>query len=191
MSTAKNARPLDPDAHPWERQPDEADESYRMFVAYRDMPVRNMQTFNTDEFAGRGWNDRKARQLSSQWSWGFRCFKFDNYMAALDVEEMARHRRIMNRRHIAVAQDAQAKIAEWLKGLKVADLTPFEAARWYELAVRVERDATGADVPTADLPDPTQGETAPKPASIGELMGVDPTVEADMARVLYDLTRRP
>jgi hypothetical protein len=187
MSTAKDAKPFDPDLQPWERQPEEPSEAYRMFLTYRDMPTRNMALFDAEQYLAQEWSARKARKLSSAWSWGWRCAHFDRYMAALDVENLVRYRRLMNERHRRVAAAGFAKLAHWLRDLDVRTLTASEKIRLFELLVRTEQMAAGSytldQTPTQPEPEP------PKPKTLADMLpGIDPTLEADLAKILYQVS---
>ena len=184
MSTAKDARSFDPDLQPWERQPNETDDAYTMYVAYRDMPTRNMALFDQDPgYVSRGFTSKQARHNSSRWSWSWRNAQFDRHMANLDVENLIRYRRLMNDRHRRVAAAGFAKMTQWVRNLDVNRLTASEAIRLFEVFVRVEQMAAG----TYEVDQtPTQQDQEPTgPVTIGDLIpGIDPTVEEDLARVL-------
>lgn len=185
-SQSKDAHPLDPDAHPWERQPDEPDEQYAMFVEWRDMEDRRFAVFDTDPYLERGWTKRRAEQVSSKWSWGYRSFCWDRYLGQVDTEELVRYRRFMNQRHRNVARHALNKFATWLVGLDPATLKPMEAARLAELAVAMERAAAQVEplvVEDGDL----DGEIEDTPRTLRDMAGIDPTVEADLARALHEI----
>jgi hypothetical protein len=47
------AKSFDPDLQPWERQPEEPDEAYQMFLTYWDMTTRNMALFDAEQYAAR------------------------------------------------------------------------------------------------------------------------------------------
>jgi hypothetical protein len=188
MSSAKDARSFDPDLNPWERQPNETDEAYAMYVAYRDMPTRNMALFDQDpSYVQRGFSARQARHNSSRWSWSWRNAKFDRYMANADLENLVRYRRLMNERHRRVAAAGFAKLAQWVKNLDVNRLTPSEAIRLFEVFVRIEAMAAGSyAVPDQTATQPE--EEPPRQRTLADLIpGIDPTVEADLAKVLDQL----
>jgi hypothetical protein len=183
MSTAKDAKSFDPDLQPWERQPEEPDEAYQMFLTYRDMMTRNMTLFDSEQYMAREWSARKARHWSSRWSWGWRCAKWDRYMASVDVENLVRYRRLMNERHRKVAAAGFAKLTQWIKDLDVKRLTASEAIRLFEVFVRVESMAAGTY--TVDQTPTEQEQEAPNRTTLRDLIpGIDPTLAEDLARVL-------
>ncbi len=74
-----HAKPLDPDVHPWERQPNEGSSAWEAFKAYRDSEHRKVTEHGPN-----------ALTWSSHWSWGHRAFEFDRYMDRVEVDAMAR-----------------------------------------------------------------------------------------------------
>jgi hypothetical protein len=183
MSNARDAYPFDPELHPWERQPGETDDAYAMYVTYRDMTTRNMALFDRDpSFAARGWTAYAARNLWSRWSWGWRNAQFDRYMANRDVENLVRYRRLMKYRHRKVAAAGFAKMSQWVKDLDAKTLSNSEAIRLFEVFVRIEVEAAG-DYQVDQTA--SEQENAPQPTTLKDLIpGIDPTVEADLAKVL-------
>lgn len=169
-NATKLARPLDPDRMPWERQPDEPDDCYKAFVAYRDQQKRRV----TD-------HGSSALKWSSIWQWGYRTYEWDRYMARVDVEDQVRYRREMNERHRTIARAATLKIAKFInETLDVEKLRPAEAARWLEVAARLERDASGATV--AELAQVNDEPESLEP-TLAEVFGGD-VDEAKMAQLL-------
>jgi hypothetical protein len=183
-SAAKNARPLSPDLHPWEQQPGETPDAYAGFVGYRDSEDRRV-----------GEHGANSRNWSSMWSWGYRAYQWDLHMARVDQEEMVRYRRRMNERQRTAARYAQQQIVQWLQNLNPAKLKPAEAARWWEIAVRVEREAAGAHLDpskVAEIPDEVP-DSPEDLVTLGSLLDGEPVgdqVEADMAEQLHELLQR-
>jgi hypothetical protein len=185
MSQAKDAKSFDPDLQPWERQPDEPDEAYQMFLAFRDMPNRNMATFDQPQYLAREWSARKARHWSSRWSWGWRNANFDRYMANVDVENMVRYRRMMHERHRKVAAAGFAKIAQWVKNLDVTKLTATEAIRLFEVFVRIESMAAGTHTVDDETPTQQEQEVYKPTVTIRDLIpDIDPRMETELAYLL-------
>lgn len=176
---------LDPDSHPWERQPTEGDIAYRMFVYYRDAEKRVLSMFGSDDAKTKGFSEPSARKCSKEWSWSHRCWAYDRYLGAQETEELVRYRRGMNDRHRRAARLAQGKVASWLIGLDPTTLRPAEAAKLLQIAVDVERKASGADTAN-DTIRPDTGDTGTAaPTTVADLLGIDPTLEADMAEALH------
>lgn len=174
-------RPLDPDIPSWEQQEWETQDQYRAFSIYRDAEDRAATKVakQADVPPGtlRDWREKN--------SWSLRAYEFDLYLNRLDVEELVRYRREMNKRQRQAARVAQAKIVQWLANMDPATLKPAEAARWFEVAVRIEREAAGARVAEeqgVDRPDAVENEA---PVSLAALFEVDPTKEAEIAEALH------
>lgn len=131
-STAKKQGKISADRPVWERQAEEPADAYAAFTAFRDSDDRLVKDHGD-----------KAYDWSSYWSWGYRAYEWDIYLARKDEEDAVRYRRQMNQRQRAASRLAQNKIAQFLMNLDPEKLTPQEAARWYEVAVKVERTASG------------------------------------------------
>jgi len=133
---AKAPRPLDPDRNPWDRQPTETKKAYEAFCAYRDSEERAVNRI-TAEFGG------TVPEWSKRHLWAHRAFEWDRYLTRKDLEDTVRYRRLMNARQRRAAGLAQQKVVQWLMQAAPEKFTPQEAARWFEVAVKVERMATG------------------------------------------------
>lgn len=133
-SVGKKAHPLDPDRPVWERQPRESAKAYGTFLTWRDSQERNVTAFG-----------RTSKQWSAEWSWGYRAFEWDLYLARREHEDLVRYRLEMNDRQRKTAYAAQQKIIRWLAAVDPLKLNARDAARWWDLAVKVERMAAGAN----------------------------------------------
>ena len=131
-SVGKGARNLDPDLNPWDRHPGESKAAYDAFLAFRDDDARRV-------------GSKSNLNWSGQWSWGFRAFEWDRFLARQDQDELVRYRRRMNDRQRKIASAAQQKVIQWLAAQDVRKWTAGEAARWLEVAVKIERLAGGAE----------------------------------------------
>lgn len=131
-STSAKAHPLGQDRPVWEQQQGESKPAYEAFLAFRDSDERVVSR-----------QGKQAWVWSSSWSWGYRAYEYDLYLARLDEEQTVRYRRKMNERQRATSRLAQNKIAQFLVELDPSKLTAQEAARWYEVAVKIERMAGG------------------------------------------------
>lgn len=149
---------LDRDRPLWEQQADESQTAYAKFLTYRDMPRRSL----ADPELG-----SNAKELSRRWRWAERVLEWDRWLARQDAEALVRERIQMNQRHRAIGRTAQQKFVSWLQGMDPSKLKPSEAVRLAELAIRVEREATGANLPADQMPpeqprevdDPFEGMT--------------------------------
>lgn len=176
-ATTHSARELDADMPVWERQQGESAKAYAAFVAYRDSPDRRVRDHGGSAF-----------RWSSEWSWGYRAFEWDKHLALADSQDLLRLRREMNRRHRAAAQLAQNRVVQWLQQADPARMTASDAARWFEVAVRVERLANGGDLPL-DLEPP---EAPEQPTSLASFLDLPTDIEAELARLIHlGTTREP
>ena len=178
----KMANPLDPDIPPWERQPDESENAYAAFLIYRDLEQRSLPAVAKDERVSL--SESSVRQWSARWSWGYRAYEWDRFLSRQDEQEMVRYRLSMNKRQRDVARVAQSRIMTWLANLDPAELKATEAARWYEVAVRVEREAAGALLehePTA----PPPPEATDDELTFEQLMGDLDLSDEDLAMALH------
>jgi hypothetical protein len=137
---------LSGDLLPWERQPDETDAAYQAFKDFLDSDKRRV-----------GEHGPSAGNWSMRYHWSQRAHEYDIYMARVDLEEQTRYRRRMNARHRQIGSVAQSKVVMWLNGLTeeaISRMSPADATRLLDVAVRIERAATPAAVGDVDLPDP-------------------------------------
>ena len=137
---------LSADLLPWERQPEEGELAYQAFRAWLDSDKRRV----TD-------HGPTAKNWSMRHQWSYRAHEYDVYMARVDLEDQVRYRRRMNARHRQIGSVAQSKVVMWLNQLtddKIAAMSPADATRLLDVAVRIERAATPAAVGDVDLSDP-------------------------------------
>lgn len=133
---------------------------YAGFLRYRDMEKRSTRDVGP-----------RAGHWSSDWMWAVRVLEWDRYVQRQDAEALVRYRVSMNERQRAAGRLAQQKIVTWLVNLDPSRLSPHEAARWFEVAARVEREAAGASLPLEvapppAVPDPFEGLT------LGDILGM-------------------
>ena len=106
---------------------------------------------------------------------------------------MVRERMQMNQRHRAVAANAISKVAQWLVNMDPQTLKPADAAKWFEVAVRVQREASGllvAEEPIPGIPDPDDDPTMPAGTTLAEALGIDGLTERSTDRELLILAAR-
>jgi hypothetical protein len=173
----KNARDLDVDLNPWEKQPDETEEAWAAFQAWKESADRRV--------ADHGPN---AYTWSSQWSWGYRAYRYDLYMARVDEEAMVRYRLRMNDRQRRTAGLVQQKVVEWLMAADFTRMGTAEVAKWWDLAVRVERDAAGVNAlngPGGVEPDWSDVEPVHTSQTLAERLGLGPVEAAELAEKVH------
>lgn len=182
----RTERDLDPDLLPWEQQPGETVQAHNAFLKYRDMEKRSVREVGS-----------AALRWSAEWHWQYRCREWDRYVQRAEAEAMVRYRVSMNERQRRMAVVAQHKLIEWLTNLDTSKMRPNEAARWFEVAVRIEREAAGGSLPVDA--EPMQDEVddalagmsfsdlfAGKEALLDEAAAMDP---AEGAEILYRAAR--
>lgn len=176
MPTAEK-KVLDPDRPLWERQDTESSGAYEAFLMYRNMERRALTTMGSG-----------AAEMSVRWSWGKRCLEWDRHLAREEAIALVRDRVTMNERHRRMSRVALQKLSQWIVNVDPTKLKPAEAARWFEIAVRVEREATGANLTDAHII-PTFDEKVRNPLddmSMAELLGVEEGSEHDALREMYE-----
>lgn len=186
-SRAANAKQFDPDLLPWEKQPDETDAAYDAFRKFRDMMDRSLDKVATGAEGAPSFGT--VGNWSSQWSWGWRAYQWDLHSARQEDEQMLRYQIEMNKRHRETAQLAVTKVAQWLIGMQPETLKPADAARWFEVAVRVQREAAGLGLMAAERmqgedgqPEGSEGHDGQSLADVFGLEGMDAD---EAAAVLY------
>lgn len=177
-------RHLNPDIPIWERQDQETEAAYASFLKYRDMERRSLKA-----------TGGTALRWSRMWSWQQRVLEWDRHIARQDAEAMVKYQVEMNERHRASARVAQSKVIQWLQSLDPKKMSPSEAARWFELAVRVERESANAALAAGDQHDATRDavDDALAGLSFSDLLGkgrealpdLSDMDEAEAAEVLY------
>jgi len=191
-SIAENAEPLNEQDLLWLQQPAEPKEYYEAFCAWRDQEgASSHKMFDSPPWSDNGWNSKRSGRISSVWSWSYRAWHYWRYLGSVETEELVKYRRKMARRHRDVASVAISKAVEWLANTDPAGWRPLEAARWFELAVQVQREASGAtqlEMGMPGSPDQPAEDPATKPGTLADLAGIDPTVRADLAEALHRIT---
>jgi hypothetical protein len=126
----KNARDLDVDLNPWEKQPDETEEAWAAFQAWKESADRQRRT----------------------------------------------------------AGLVQQKVVEWLMAADFTRMGTAEVAKWWDLAVRVERDAAGVNAlngPGGVEPDWSDVEPVHTSQTLAERLGLGPVEAAELAEKVH------
>lgn len=124
----------------WERQRGESQKAFEAFAIYRDMgPTRSLlkvtQKLTKSETLIKRW--------SSKWNWVDRIQLYDAEMDRQQLLQQEEERKQMAERHAKQALLFQNKIIERLRTIDPNRLTPADLIRWFEVAVKVERQARG------------------------------------------------
>lgn len=144
--------PVDGPERPlWEPLPSESGRAFMAFAAYRDLgPLRTARRAAGQFYGAEGDPTEAQLKQFKRWSadhaWVDRADAWDLHLDEIARAEQVEEVKAMNRRHAVVAQNMQARVQETIR-LMVEDpqakLTPSEAARWFDVAVKVERLARG------------------------------------------------
>lgn len=128
-------------ARMWERQEGESEEAFQAFVLYRDSGA-----------------DRSIREVakalsksatliarwSTDWNWGDRALGYDNWLDREVQEQNRKDVLAMRKRHAQIAMLMQQKVVDSIRAMSERDtLKPDQAAKWLDIAVKVERLARG------------------------------------------------
>lgn len=132
---------------PWERMPSETKPAWDAFVAYRDMPQRS--TAAVARTLG------KAKQLMDRWCsqnrWVARVAAWESEADARMCEGKLAAIADMQKRHVAFARALLKKVRARLANIRTDEMTPRDVSQWLELAIKVERQALGADISRVEL----------------------------------------
>jgi hypothetical protein len=125
---------------PWQRLEEETDPAWEAFRCYRDLGLERSIAKVAGELD-------KSVPLMERWSskhrWVMRSTTFDIEQDRLWVASLNTERRKMAERQVKTAALAQNKVAQWLIDLNPDALTAGEAARWLEVASKMEQAVLG------------------------------------------------
>lgn len=125
---------------PWERQEKESDPAWEAFTVYRDMGAER-------SLAKTGQHLGKSTVLMEGWSvkhgWVRRAAAWDMEQDRLWRESLVAERRKMAERQARIGAMAEGKIAQFIVELDPRTLTASEAARWLEVASRLQHQVLG------------------------------------------------
>lgn len=128
------------EVRPWDLQPGETDLGFHYFQRYRDAgPDRSLRA--VAEFADR--SEATIRILSARHAWVDRVLAFDSWLDRKAQDELLRDRTEMRRRHVRLAMEGQAKIADRLATLDPQELSARDLVYWLDACVKIERQARG------------------------------------------------
>lgn len=147
------ARLLDLTPEPWERQKGESRQAFQAFAIYRDMGAARSTAKVAHQL---GKSKALMDRWSAKWSWVARMAAWDAELDRKARESQEKARVEMAERHIKEAMLFQQKIVERLKTLEPDDLSPSDIAKWFDIAVKVERLARGE--PTENVKQEVQGQ---------------------------------
>ncbi len=141
--------------HAWDKRPDESPEAWEAFQAYRDsgdsiatvaQRLSKSKPLLTRWSAKYDWQERRSAWLVAQ---DQATTQTRTRALARTEEERLEAVQKMNDQHAKVARAFIGKIAERLQNLDPLSLKPRDVCYWFDVAVKVERQARGA--PAAEL----------------------------------------
>ncbi len=127
----------------WTRQAGESSKAYAAFCTYRDLgPERSLDkalaAANKKPTNRRHW----ARWMD-RFSWYARAQAYDDYIE--QERRRAQEKEIMEMadRHARIATNFQTAVIQRLTKLEPEELSPSDMAKWFDIAVKVERLSRG------------------------------------------------
>lgn len=180
--------PPAPAPHPWEQQPGESDLMYGRFRVFRDTPAEQRQVKAVAQKLIA--DDRRPRKptlaslltVASRFRWVERARAWD---AVQDAEAQAAALGVRDRivqEHLAFAKVIRDRVREELDAKPLGEASHTELARWWDLAVKVERQSLGMDLP--QRVEHTGGDGGPIHVSLD---GLDPdTARRELADLLAE-----
>lgn len=124
----------------WERQHKESEEAFQGFVIYRDMGVDRALVAVSKELKKR---ISLVERWSIDWSWVSRCTQWDNHVDRENQKQQIKEILEMRKRHVNIAMAMQGKVVSCIKAMQDSNLTPDQASKWMDIAVKIERLSRG------------------------------------------------
>lgn len=175
------ANELAPDRDPWAQQPTETDLSYARFKAFRDANPESRKLIDvaqklvareTQAGTRRPPSVASIMTLAGRWRWTERARAFD---ARTDTEVQAEHveaKKDYVREQLRLSTKILQRVELELDMLLVGEATHTEIARYFDIAVKVQRQCLGLDQQKVELSGPG-GKGVPV-----SLEGLDPAARA-------------
>lgn len=139
---------LDPDLDPWDRQPGETTTRYAQFRTYVD-DGRKRTLRKVAETLTR--NQGYVRQVSTAYQWVIRAEAYDRWRDQQDELIWVDARRRAAQDDATILDAAVRKIAERIRSLNPADLTPSDLVRLLDVTMRHRRGLFGDPVATVAI----------------------------------------
>lgn len=126
----------------WERQHDEPPKAFAAFIAYLELgSERSLRALEAVGVVTVSF--RQMTRWCSDHAWVARSAAWDDHQAQLVRDRLDKRRLDMADRQSTIARKMQDKVQAAMGSLRAEDLTPQDAARWLDVAVKVERLALG------------------------------------------------
>jgi hypothetical protein len=166
---------LDPDLHPWDRQPTETPLRYAQFRNYLDRG-RGRTLRQVSESLAR--NARYVRAISAAYRWVERAEAWDRHRDRLDELAWLDARREAAEQDATVLRSALGKVAKRLTTLDPDDMDPGDTARMLDVVMRWRRALFGEPTSVVSITGPAGGAPDGFAAQVAALAGMPPSARA-------------
>lgn len=141
------------DREPWDRQKGETKKAFEAFTVYRDLGTTRSLAKVANKL------DKSKTIIgrwSSKWNWVERTNAWDDELDRLNKLEQIEEVKKMAERHAKTSMMFQQKVIERLAEVNPGELSPNDLARWFEVAVKIERLSRGE--PTENVNQEIEGQ---------------------------------
>ncbi|MFR4400797.1 MAG: hypothetical protein ACLT3C_00120 [Peptococcus niger] len=132
--------------YPWDRQDGERDGAKAAFDLYKNMGAGNRSYVKVAKALGHK-NSNQISIWGRKFNWVKRAEAWDDHLqTAADKKTESEHAKAVadaNKRHLALAKAFQQKVAQRIAALNPEELMANDLSRWFDLAVRIEREILG------------------------------------------------
>lgn len=132
----------------WERQRGESQKAFEAFTVYRDLESERSLVKVGQKL---GKSSTLIERWSVQWSWVERARLYDEEKERQYLLQQEEERKKMAERHAKQSMMFQNKVLERLRTIDPNRLTPADLIKWFEVAVKVERQARGESTEKHEL----------------------------------------
>lgn len=148
-------REFAPDRKPWEQQPGESDLMHRRFTHALDDLVKGMKLVDVAEKLVTSERERGSRRppsvgtiitLAGRWNWRERARLYAEDKDAQAATQYVDARAQVIAEHLEFAKVIRDRVKQELAALPLGEASHTELARWWDVAVKTERQALGLDI---------------------------------------------
>lgn len=133
---------------PYERLESESKQVFEAFVIFRNLGT-SRQLKDVSQQLGK--NLSLIKRWSTKYNWMERARSYDDHMDKKALIENERLRKQMIKDHAEVSQKLLQKVKEAAAFIKPEKLTPYEIAKLFEVAVKVERLSRGESTDISEI----------------------------------------
>lgn len=127
-------------AYPWARQHGETDLGFDYFMRYLRLgPNRSVRAAARQV----GRDPSTLRAVSQKFFWPDRAAAYDKHLDKIAIAGLAEGRTRMRSEYVEMAMVAREKIYQRLKNLDPEEMSVRDAATWFDLTNKIERQARG------------------------------------------------